>query len=337
MKKINLKNKSFFRKFFIKFIRKFGFEIIDQNSLSIVSSEKKINENLSVLNKKNISLPLGEVKIIRPIKNLLIIFRSFTNENSLLSQNKKRLFEKEKKEYSLRSLNSITENIVNLKKEFKNFDVNLVIVDDNSDKNILNQFNDICSNKNIAYSVKNLDIKKYVSKMKFNNNDRMIAHNSHIYESKNIAINSDYDLIYFVEDDYIHDHDALIEMVYTYQKLSSQLNEEIVLCPADYPYLYINSEFTNNLIGHRKHWRNVNQSLCTYLISNKTLKKFWSYYEDMFLNNYDPYEKPLHDLYEKIKCFSPMPSLSLHLTNINSIYGLSPLKDWISIWEKNKL
>ena len=337
MKKIKLKDKTFFRKLFIKLIRKFGFEIIDQNSLTVVSNQKKINENLNILNKKNISLPLGEVQIKREVKNLLIIFRSFTNENSLLSQNKKRLFGKDKKEYTFRSLNSITQNILNLKNEFDNFNVNLIIIDDNSNQSTLTKFKEICSNKNISFSIKNLDTNKYVSKMKFKNNNRMIAHNSHIYESKNIAINSNYDLIYFVEDDYIHEHDALVEMVFTYQKISSQLNEEIVLCPTDYPYLYINSEYTNNLIGHKKHWRNVNQSLCTYLISNKTLKKFWSYYEDMFLNNYDPYEKPLHDLYKKIKCFSPMPSLSIHLTNVNSIYGLSPLKDWISMWDKNKL
>ncbi len=337
MKKIKLKDKTFFRKLFIKLIRKFGFEIIDQNSLTVVSNQKKINENLNILNKKNISLPLGEVQIKREVKNLLIIFRSFTNENTLLSQNKKRLFGKDKKEYTFRSLNSITQNILNLKNEFDNFNVNLIIIDDNSNQSTLTKFEEICSNKNISFSIKNLDTNKYVSKMKFKNNNRMIAHNSHIYESKNIAINSNYDLIYFVEDDYIHEHDALVEMVFTYQKISSQLNEEIVLCPTDYPYLYINSEYTNNLIGHKKHWRNVNQSLCTYLISNKTLKKFWSYYEDMFLNNYDPYEKPLHDLYKKIKCFSPMPSLSIHLTNVNSIYGLSPLKDWISMWDKNKL
>ena len=109
------------------------------------------------------------------------------------------------------------------------------------------------------------------------------------------------------------------------------------MCPVDYPYLYINLDYTLNLIGFKKHWRQVNQSLCTYLISKKTLKKYWNYYEDMFLNNYDPYEKPLHNLYEKIKCFTPMPSLGLHVTNTNSIYGLSPLTDWITMWEKNKL
>ena len=125
-------------------------------------------------------------------------------------------------------------------------------------------------------------------------------------------------------------------MIYSYQKFSSQLDDEVILCPVDYPYLYMETNDTKNFIGFNKHWRLINQTLCTYLISKKTLNKYWSYYEEMFLNNYDPYEKPLHELYKKINCFSPMPSLALHLTNVNSIYGLSPLKDWVNIWEKNK-
>ena len=172
--------------------------------------------------------------------------------------------------------------------------------------------------------------------MNFNNNKRMLAHNSHIIQSKEFALQSEFDLLYFVEDDYIHEDDALIEMIYTYQKIASQLNDELVLCSTDYPYLYVEAENTRNFIGFKKHWRLINQSLCTYLISKDTLQKYWIYYEDMFLNNYDPYEKPLHELYKKINCFSPMPSLSLHLANINSIYGLSPLKDWIKIWNKNQ-
>ena len=172
--------------------------------------------------------------------------------------------------------------------------------------------------------------------MRFKNNKRMLAHNSHIFQSKEFALKSNYDLLYFIEDDYIHEEDALIEMIYSYQKFSSQLNEEIILCPTDYPYLYTKIEYTKNLVGFNKHWRQVNQSLCSYLISKKTLKKYWPYYKDMCLNNYNPYEKPLHNLYKKIKCFSPMPSLALHLTNINSIYGLSPLKNWTKIWNRNK-
>ena len=336
MKKIKINQNNFIKKILIKAVRKLGFELIDQNNLTVPTSEKKLNDSLNILNEKNIVLPLGEVNIKRKVENLLIIFRSFTNENNLLSQNKKRLFEKEKKEYTLRSLNSICNNIINLKKEIKDFNIFLKIIDDNSHESVTNQIKKICTDKNINFEISNLDSNKYENKMNFNDNKRMLAHNSHIFESKNFAINSDFDLLYFVEDDYLHDDDALIEMIFSYQRISSQLNDEIVLCPADYPYLYVNTEHTQNLIGYKKHWRKINQSLCTYLISKMTLKKYWKYYEDMFLNNYDPYEMPLHELYKNINCFSPMPSLSIHLTNINSIYGLSPLKDWLKIWEKNK-
>ena len=336
MKKIKIKKKNFFIKTIIKLIRKLGYEIIDQNTLIIPTSNKQINENLSALNDKIISLPLGEVKSKRNIESLLIIFRSFTNENKQLSQNKKRLFEKEKKEYSLRSLVSICKNLSNLKKEFKDLNIFLKIIDDNSQKNIIDQINRICTEYTIPFEVSNLDISKYEDRMKFTDNKRMLAHNSHIFQSKEFALQSAFDLLYFVEDDYIHEEDALVEMIYAYQKLTSQFNDEVILCPTDYPYLYVETKDTKNFIGFKKHWRLIDQTLCTYLISKKTLDKYWSHYEDMFLNIYDPYEKPLHELYKKINCFSPMPSLALHLTNLNSIYGLSPLKDWIKIWEKNK-
>ena len=335
MKKINIKNKKFLIKLFIKIARKLGFEIVDQNNFTIPTSGKNLNENLSIFNTKNITLPLGEVKITRDIDSFLIIFRSFTNENKLLSQNKKRLFEKDKKEYTLRSLQSICKNIINLKKEINDINIFLKIIDDNSKAGVKEQIKNICEKYQINYEMSNLDKNKYEKQMKFSNNERMIAHNSHIFDSKTYAINSSFDLIYFVEDDYIHEDDALCEMIYSYQKISSQIKDEVILCPSDYPYLYMNTEYTKNLIGYKKHWRQVNQSLCTYLISKKTLEKYWSYYEDMYLNNYEPYEKPLHDLYKKINCFSPMPSISVHFTNINSIYGLSPLKNWKKLWEKN--
>ena len=114
MKKIKIKKNNFFKKNIIKIIRKLGYEIIDQNNLIIPTNNKKIDENLNILNNKSITLPLGKVEVTRKIENLLIVFRSFTNEDKLLSQNKKRIFESEKKEYTLRSLVSICRNIKNI-------------------------------------------------------------------------------------------------------------------------------------------------------------------------------------------------------------------------------
>ena len=266
----------------------------------------------------------------------MIIFRSFTNENTLLSQNKKRLFEKQKKEYSLRSLNSICINIKNAQKKMSNIKFFLKIIDDNSKPSVIKLQKKIATQNSILFEISNLDINKYKNKMKFSNNKRMLAHNSHIYQSKEFALNSNYDLIYFVEDDYLHHHDAIEEMIFSYEKFSTIYKKDIIMCPTDYPFLYNKFEQTNILAGHKKHWRRVNESLCTYLISHNILKKNWKTYEKMFLNNFDPYEKPLHSLYKKTQCFSPIPSLSLHMTNVNSAYGLSPMVDWLDVWKKNK-
>lgn len=337
MKKIlNIKKNTLSKKILIKLCRKIGFEVVDQNNLTVPTIGKKINDNLNIFNEKLISLPLGEIKVTRKIKKILIILRTFTKENKLLSQNKKRLFEKEKKEYTLRSIKSLCKNLSLAKKHFNQLNFFFKIIDDNSSKETKYKFKKICKKEKIKFEIDNLNTDQYKYKMKFKNNSRMIDHNCHIFQSKEFALNSDYDLIYFVEDDYIHNDDALIEMIYTFQKLSTIFKDDVILCPSDYPYLYSKFENTNILIGHNKHWRKVNESLCTYMISRKTLKKYWSYYQDMFLNNYDPYEKPLHRLYKKINCFSPMPSLAMHLTNINSIYGLSPLLNWVKLWNKNK-
>jgi len=330
------KNYNFFKKNFIKIVRKLGFEIIDQNNFTIPTSNASLNKNISTINKRNITLPLGEIKITRKVKSFLVIFRSFTNENTLLSQNKKRLFEKDKCEYSLRSLNSICINIKNAQKKIKDISFFLKIIDDNSKPKIIRLIKKIAVQYRIPFEISNLNIEKYKNKMKFSNNKRMLAHNAHIFQSKEFALNSKYDLLYFVEDDYIHEHDALEEMIYSYEKFSTIYKKDIIMCPADYPFLYNKLEQTNILAGHKKHWRRVNESLCTYLISSNILKKNWKNYEKMFLNNFDPYEKPLHELYKKIECFSPIPSIALHMTNVNSAYGLSPLVDWFKIWKKNK-
>ena len=337
IKNLNKKKQiNFFKKNFIKIIRKVGFEIIDQNNFTIPTSNVSLNNNISVINKRNITLPLGEIKITRKIKSFLVIFRSFTNENSLLTQNKKRLFEKEKKEYSLRSLNSICINIKNVQKKMKNINFFLKIIDDNSKPEIIKLQKKIAIKNNILFEISNLNIDKYKDKMKFSNSKRMLAHNAHIYQSKEFALNSNYDLIYFLEDDYLHHHDAIEEMIFSYEKFSTIYKKDIIMCPADYPFLYNKLEQTNILTGYKKHWRRVNESLCTYLVSRNTLKVNWKIYEKMFLNNFNPYEKPLHSLYKKIECFSPIPSLALHMTNVNSAYGLSPMVDWLEVWKKNK-
>ena len=97
---------SFLKKIFVKICRAFGYEIIDQSNFYVPTQEKSLNEILYIQGKKSITLPLGETKVLRKVKALTVIYRSCTNIN-MLTQNKKRLFDREKSEYTFRSLNSI--------------------------------------------------------------------------------------------------------------------------------------------------------------------------------------------------------------------------------------
>ena len=144
------------------------------------------------------------------------------------------------------------------------------------------------------------------------------------------------DLVYFLEDDYIHENNAISEMLFTYEKISSQLNCELFLCPADYPYLYTKIDPTNIFLGANRHWRKIEETLCTFLTSKIILQKYWTKFISMCQFEHYPFEQPLHDIYKSEYCLSPIPSIAFHCTNINSIFGLSPNIDWKKIWDENK-
>ena len=61
------------------------------------------------------------------------------------------------------------------------------------------------------------------------------------------------------------------------------------------------------------------------------------YFYQNCLDRHDPFEKYLNEIYQAETCISPVKSLSLHMTNINSSYGLSPFIDYKKLWDDNKL
>ena len=97
----------------------------------------------------------------------------------------------------------------------------------------------------------------------------------------------------------------------------------------------MNNEKTNVLIGSNRHWRTVNKTLCTFMTSKKLLIDYWNNFQKTCEDRHDPFEKYINEIYEKEYCFSPIPSLAMHATNINTIYGLPPNFDWKKIWEEN--
>ena len=321
------------KKLFIKICKFLGYEIIDQNSFSSPTLEKELNEDLSILNEKSIILPLGEVKITKKISSILIIFRMNT-DIEIWDQNKKRLFEFPKIEYSKRALNSLIKSINFLKNKYSTINVKVIIIDDNSKSENLLQLKDLINHNNIELI--NLEYSKYENQILKQKSKETFANLASLLQSFEIGKEKGEDLIYFVEDDYLHFEEMLFEMILSYERISSQINKDIFMCPSDYPYLYMNNEKTNVLIGNKRHWRTINKTLCTFMTSKSMIEKYWDKFYKNCLDRHEPFEKYLNQIYSKEICISPIKSLSLHLTNINSSYGLSPLIDYKKLWEENK-
>ncbi len=322
----NKKKTNFLKKFLIKICRKLGYELIDQSSLEFPVSNKNFYENVSIPGEKSITLGLGETKIVRKVKSLDIILKICTRVH-LVSQSKKRVFEEKKSEYTFRTVNSLIKSAQDLSKKYNNLKIKFQIIDVNSEES------DVIE---ILSKIKkaNFETQHFSVKVNDNDGDNMLSTMASIRKSFECIKNCN-DLIYFVEDDYIHKNNALAEMVLAYEKFSSIFKNEIFVLSTDYPYLYKSLNNSNILIGENIHWRSVKESLLTFMTSKQMVEKYYEKLIDMATRESNPFEKNLHEIYEKERCFSPIPTLSIHCTNINSVFGLSPNTDLKKLWEEN--
>jgi hypothetical protein len=336
MKKIkNINKTNFLKKLFIKLCRILGFEIIDQANFRSPTLKKNLDEILSIQGEKSITIPLGQINIKRKIKSIKIIVRTCTSE-LIMDQNKRRLFDCEKNEYTFRTLKSLIRSTKLAKKTLNNVKFDIIVTDTNSTQNDISNIKNLLNRSEINCKFMSIDLKNFENKIKPGYSKAKFANMANFYNSLLMAKNEDADIIYFVEDDYIHASNAITEMILSYEKFSTIFNNDLILLPSDYPYLYTKDDSTKIYLGEKYHWRLVFESLVTFMTSKNLIEKNFKKLETMGIEWTDPWEKPLHEIYKENPCLSPLPSLAFHCANINSIFGVSPNIDLKKLWDENK-
>ena len=336
MKKIkNKKKNNLFKKIFIKICRILGFEIIDQSNLSSPTLGKDLNEMLSIQGEKSITIPLGKIDIKKKVQSLKIIVRTCTSE-LIMDQNKRRIFDCEKNEYTFRTLRSIVKASNKAKEKFENINFELVVTDTNSPENDLKIFKEILKGSVIKNEILSINLSEFKHKIKDGYSKAKFSNMANFYNSLLIAKNEEADIIYFVEDDYLHSINSIVEMILSYEKFYSIFLQDLVLLPSDYPYLYSKTENTKIYLGEKYHWRLISESLVTFMTSSRLIKKNFEELKKMGIEWEDPWEKPLHEIYKTHPCLSPMPSLAIHCANINSVFGVSPFVNIKKLWDENE-
>ena len=326
--------KSIIKKIFIRLSKILGYEIIDQNEFYSPTLEKNLNEDLSTINQKSIVLPLGEVSISRKVNSILIILRTNTKID-IWDQNKKRIFEKPKVEYTSKSISSLIKSIVYCKTKYPNIKIKTLIVDDDSDEKTLINIKKTINSSKLDMEIINFDKRDYDNIINKQKNLQTFGNLSSLLHSFELGKKMGKDLVFFLEDDYIHFEPMLEEMIASYERISSQTKKELFMCPADYPYLYMNNEKSSILIGNKRHWRTIDKTLCTFMTSIELINKYWDNFYSTCLDRNEPFEKYLNQIYKKELCISPLKSLSVHMTNVNSSYGLSPFINYKKLWDEN--
>ncbi len=330
----NIYKNSFFKKIFIKFCRIIGYEIIDQANFTSPTLKKNLNETLSIQGQKSITIPLGQLKIKKKVNALKIILRTCTSE-LIMDQSKKRLFECEKNEYTFRTLKSLITSVQLAKKNLAGINFEIIVTDTNSSEKDILKIKELLLKSNIANKFISINLKNFQDKIKTGYSNAKFANMANFYNSLLIAKNEIADILYFVEDDYIHTPKSITEMVLSYEKFKTLFNNDLVLLPSDYPYLYTKDENTKIYLGEKYHWRLVFESLVTFMTSKELIEKNFNHLEIMGKEWTDPWEKPLHKIYINNPCLSPVPSLAFHCANINSVFGLSPNMDFKKLWDQN--
>ena len=308
------KKLSSFKRFILKLLNVYA---LDRETLNLVNPNyKNSGNNIYKINKESIILSNGFLKLERKIEKLDIFYRYAPNNLMWNSTTRwKRIIpDISKRDLILTSLNSLKKSIIKFSSK-NQIKITINLIFDNSEKD----FND--------YILKLFDGEK----IKINFVETKIVGNRGSYlECCDQAENSE-DLIFFIEDDYIFEENCIEEMIITYSRLSTIFNNDVFLCPSDYPFFYDSSYKTSLYIGNKYKWRTVEETLLTFMMSKKLYDMYKRKIRLVGEKENDPFEKPLHEIYKINPCLSPVNSLSYHISRDHP----ATTEDWIKLWNDN--
>ena len=310
-RKYNKQNK--FKRILLKLLNVYAYE---RETLNIVNPNYENHfGNFAKFNDKSFNFTQGYLKLSRKIFKLDIFFRYAPNSNLYKSKKGwKRIVPEISKEQLISTcLLSLKESILFFLKNNK-LDITLHLISDNSNNNFDKYLHNLIYNKEFHISF----IKSKVS-----------GNRGTYLECCDQAEKSE-DLIFFIEDDYLFEKQCLDEMLFTFSRLSTIFNEDIITCPSDYSFYYDSLYKTSLLIGKNNRWRIVAETLLTFMFSKETFKNNKKYIRNVGEYINEPFEKPLHDLYKKRTCVAPISSLAYHISR-----GVPSInEDWLSVWSE---
>ena len=304
-----------------KVLKKQGYSIKkhpEYNLLPLMSFEGFSDQELAY-NKFNSK----KQKINSEVKKLEVILRTCINDKRAKGK-RSELTGVSLEEHLLTCINSLFISINYAKKN--NIDVSLTVFDDRSDTSVLEKLNSLCSGLTCEWKV--------VTTKETGQGPSLHEHFSYVKEND--------ELVYFCEDDYLHEEVAISEMATFYSDIYERAGSHLVIHPQEHEQIYSQFSYPSYiLLGKNRRWRTMSHQTHTFFTHSHVVDKYWSYFENtkyMGLKNsklrHQASEaKTTNLLFNHIPGFSPIPAVGIHFQSEGC---LPPFYDWKSLWQKNK-
>lgn len=222
----------------------------------------------------------------------------------------------------LKCVQSLINSLNNVPKELSD-DIKIIVLDDHSSEELLNQ----------------LDYRfTYYSKHPFE--IRNLPESGHHYsgeEQFRVCKDEGRELVYSVEDDYLHSPSALTEMLMDYELFSLKAGRQVCIYPFDMPDEYQPPWLQPQWVLHglARHWKTTHWTTFTFLTDKKVFEENWETFK-LCASKYgiDGIHEgnTICDIWKyKVTVFSPIPSLALHMQFDTQ---LDPYIDW-KFWMEN--
>ena len=263
-----------------------------------------------------------EAILPRPVKSFDIYFRCCARVE-IFGQSRNRIVDVLKQELIARCLNRLIQSVNHALSHRTDIAVTVWVMDDHSDAGCVKQIKILLDSAHCKANLISLDVT--------GNGPSVGAALRHA--KTNVS-----DVVYFVEDDYLHAPHAIYEMMESYERLAAAVGgEDVVLFPSDYPDRYRTVEPSLILLGSHRHWRSVPSTTFTCVTTKGLLDRFWDCYIGLEKYGLDPEvteESTINRVYREVFCFSPLKSLAVHLQHFDT---LAPYVDWRNWWQQSAI
>jgi glycosyltransferase involved in cell wall biosynthesis len=236
-----------------------------------------------------------------------------------------RYHEIEKSHLVVGCLNSLAKSIDSV----SNVNISLTVLDDHSSEETLIKIENILKKLNNTRLIR-LDDKGY---------------NNSAYQQWLMCRDSAADLVYSVEDDYLHCPTAIQEMVDSFYLFCDRLKRnDVVLYPFDEPSEYNPPSRTDFIVhGSARHWRTGIFTTNVMMTRPQLFRDNWELFKTLALKYNGDYLNPRTEHYEESNTiwkiwqnnqairFNPIPSLALHMQFEQQ---KDPFIDWQTWWKE---